>query len=380
MNECSDNAGDGPSGLIDLFSGFDYEYRMRCECGAVVVLSPREYWEQSSGSRWCEGCQEDVNFGPYTTLLRNMTDPLLPNSDVGRHAWYHTSKYRDWPAQDAFLAERERFLAEHPMRDTLDFESIAELGASKALHIGTYEAAVENMLRRMRDQTEVGGTFYLHRVELRLRTSDINDGFLDENVDDVSQIPLSGLEARGLLAIRYLNVRESLGSLSLAIDPAAIASIQTIELPIPTLTPAAEPTHVLAMRAYDRAENEVRAAATIAIRDGFRLLLGAHFDALRLPKSRPPNYRPSPDSLAMLEDAFLPGVGQPVRADFSNAIVRWHPAEGEDIEPFYEHFRAFSTLLTRPDSVVAAVRKQPVRAGKDIKIVRARQSMRDSGA
>ncbi len=39
---------------------------------------------------------------------------------------------------------------------------------AKALHIGTYEAAVHNMLRRIRDQADRGNQFYLYRVHLSL--------------------------------------------------------------------------------------------------------------------------------------------------------------------------------------------------------------------
>ncbi|WP_405494629.1 hypothetical protein [Nocardia sp. NBC_00511] len=168
--------------------------------------------------------------------------------------------------------------------------------------------------------------------------------------------------------------------MSLVIDPAAIASIQTVELPIPTLTPSSDPTHVQIMCGYDRAENEVQAAAAIDIDDAFRQLLGEHYDTLARPTSKPAKYQPSPDSIALLEQAFLAGVGQPVRDDFSHALQRWHPTEDSDAEAFYKHFRALSVLLTQPESVAEAMRVQPVRAGESIKVVRDRQSMRDSRA
>ncbi|MDQ7993287.1 MAG: hypothetical protein AAGC63_09310, partial [Propionicimonas sp.] len=37
---------------------------------------------------------------------------------------------------------------------------------AKALHIGTYEAAIENMVRRKADQSGSGEQFFLYRVEL----------------------------------------------------------------------------------------------------------------------------------------------------------------------------------------------------------------------
>jgi hypothetical protein len=39
---------------------------------------------------------------------------------------------------------------------------------SQALHLGTYEATVESMLRRMCDQDDGGPQFYLYRVAHRL--------------------------------------------------------------------------------------------------------------------------------------------------------------------------------------------------------------------
>ncbi|MGY1937541.1 hypothetical protein [Nocardia gipuzkoensis] len=349
-------------GLVDRFAGFDYGYRMLCGYGALVSLSAQEYWEQSHGSLWCDGCEDEVNLGPYTVQLRDPDDPLLANERVSRYAWYHTSKYRNWPAPQEFLAERAKLLAEHPMRDAVDLETIAELGASKALHVGTYETAIENMLRRMRDQTEVGVTFYLHRVELRLEPGDLNEGYLDENNDDVSQIPVSRLSDQGVLALRYLNVRESMGSLSLALDPAAIASVQTLALPVPALTPAADPSHLQSMREIDQVENEKRAASAAEREAGFRALLGDHFEQqFRARSTGITRYQPSPDGISLLERAFLTGVGQPVRENFSDALSHWHSSGDDGAASFYDQFRALSAVLTRKEEVVAALKAQPLR-------------------
>ncbi|WP_280215125.1 hypothetical protein [Nocardia cyriacigeorgica] len=351
----------GPRGLIDRFCGFEYGYRMSCECGTTVSLSAQDYWEQSLGSRWCGDCKDNVNYGPYTVLLRDPNDALLSNDAVSCYAWYHTSKYRDWPEPNEFLAEREKLLAEHPMREAVDLDAIAELGATKALHVGTYEAAIENMLRRMRDQTEVGVTFYLHRVELGIGPDDLNKGYLDENDDAVSQVAVSRLEDQGLMALRYLNVRESMGSLSLAIRPAAIATVQTLELPVPALAPAADPCHVQMMSEFDRIENEIRSEAAAHTDAAFNRLLGEPFEQLERRTSTVDRYQPSPDSIRLLENAFLAGVGQPVRENFGAALERWHLRGEDGGSSFYAVYRAFSSLLTRPEAIVAALQKQPVR-------------------
>ncbi|MBW0273083.1 hypothetical protein ATM97_23650 [Nocardia sp. MH4] len=355
--------GRGSMGLVDRFTGFDYGYRMLCECEALVTLSAQQYWEQSHGSLWCEGCQDDVNFGPYTVQLRDPDDPLLSDEAVARHAWYHTSKYRDWPAAEEFLEERAKLFAEHPMRGSVDLEEIAELGSSKALHVGTYETAIENMLRRMRDQTEVGVPFYLHRVGLELGPGDLNEGYLDENNDGVSQVAVSKLRDQGLRALRYLNVRESMGSLSLALDPAAIASVQTIALPVHALAPVADPSHLRLMHEFDQVENENRAKSASGLEAGFRALFGDDYEQLRQARTSraAARYRPSPDSTSLLETSFLDGVGQPVCEDFSDALSHWHSAEDADTASFYEQFRALSAVLTREEEVVAVLKAQPLR-------------------
>jgi hypothetical protein len=38
---------------------------------------------------------------------------------------------------------------------------------NQAIHLGTYEAAIDSMLRRMRNQGDQDSVFYLHRVRLR---------------------------------------------------------------------------------------------------------------------------------------------------------------------------------------------------------------------
>ncbi len=52
----------------------------------------------------------------------------------------------------------------------------------EALHVGTYEAAIENVLRRIRDHRDDLTAFYLHRVAIRVGLNSVNDGYRDENV------------------------------------------------------------------------------------------------------------------------------------------------------------------------------------------------------
>jgi hypothetical protein len=130
----------------------------------------------------------------------------------------------------------------------------------KALHVGSYESAIENMLRRMLNQDDRGGVFYLHRVALNLCPGDLNDGIRDENHEPASQLDLDDLKREGLRAIRYLNVWEASGTVSLAIDPGVIESIQTLRLPAAALAPEIPNDLLPALKAVETALADAAAA------------------------------------------------------------------------------------------------------------------------
>ena len=50
-----------------------------------------------------------------------------------------------------------------------------------ALHVGTRETAIENLLRRIHEQADGGSRFLLCRVSLMLDAALINDGYRDED-------------------------------------------------------------------------------------------------------------------------------------------------------------------------------------------------------
>lgn len=94
-------------------------------------------------------------------------DPVLDDAEVTRFAWYHTSTQPDWPTKDfdpaAVLTPETRRM----MGGDRHVAAWSERQRAKAFHVGTYEAGVHNMLRRMRDQADLDGRFYLYRVRLR---------------------------------------------------------------------------------------------------------------------------------------------------------------------------------------------------------------------
>ncbi|MGK8511806.1 hypothetical protein ACRS5S_28540 [Nocardia asiatica] len=93
------------------------------------------------------------------------------------------------------------------------------------------------------------------------------------------------------------------------------------------------------MREFDQVENESRAKSASDREAGFRALLGDHYEQLfRASSTGVTRYLPSPGSISLFVTSFLDGVGQPVREDFSDALIRWHSAGDDDTTSFTTSF------------------------------------------
>jgi hypothetical protein len=155
--------------LVERFEGFACDYQMHCECGRTNRVKADVYWERQSIDALapCEHCGRDIHFGPAVAALRDADDPALSNDKVANLAWYHTSTFHDWPPASYVAVVGAHLLQ---VADALHMLSpqVRERALDKALHVGTYEAAIESMLRHMRDENEGDRDFYLHRVSLNL--------------------------------------------------------------------------------------------------------------------------------------------------------------------------------------------------------------------
>ncbi|MEU2142075.1 hypothetical protein [Nocardia rhamnosiphila] len=84
--------------------------------------------------------------------------------------WYHSSTHAVWPDRDFDPAAQLTDETKRRMESQTGPGAVERWAArqkSKALHVGTYEAAIESMLRRMDNQSDAASQFYLHRVQLR---------------------------------------------------------------------------------------------------------------------------------------------------------------------------------------------------------------------
>jgi hypothetical protein len=163
----------------------------------------------------CARCGGDIHFGRAVMALRDANDPVLDDQQACRVAWYHTSSDPDWPGAPRTRCRRQTVHLLEGVTRPNDLRRARHAYEDQALHLGTYETAIESMLRRMRDRDNDGAQFCLYRVGLRRDELIIEQGWRDEILVEAAQVTQSGLGVAD--AVRYLNVYESPGSISLAV-------------------------------------------------------------------------------------------------------------------------------------------------------------------
>lgn len=174
---------------------FTYDYPMRCpECRDVTTITAQDYHDEINDAHiTCAHCGTDVHFGPAVMAIRDPADPALDDNTIPLVAWYHTTTEPEWP-------QRERpalLLGPHAAYMPPDvIARMLALHADQALHIGTYEAAIESMLRRMRDQDDAISQFFLCRVTLH-RMVTVEPGYRGENHQPAARITRTELRQTG---------------------------------------------------------------------------------------------------------------------------------------------------------------------------------------
>lgn len=359
------------SALVERSDGFNYDYAMNCACGKVSVLSAEDYFAEVDGAHMeCSHCGANIHFGIAVAALRDRNDPALDDEAVTRFAWYHTSTEPEWPSPD--YARRFIEEMEPNQHRPMNRGHYISHHTTKALHLGTYETAIENMLRRMHNENDGASQFYLYRVAIRLLPGRISAGYRDENSDEAAQLTVSELDRDGLDAVRYLNVHEGTGVLSLAVRPEVIDAVQRVAIPCQELSLAAIPELLdRDINALEQAKNEMEAAqAKIeSIPHGRRRMMyfGVYDDPGGLAKNAGDLEHRYIDLWNQLQDRlaekYLPGASQSIRRDFNEAIASWksaNPAVGTD--GFVSRYRTMAALLERTREVIDQVAQQPWRA------------------
>ncbi len=352
-------------------TGFNYTYWFTCpECRDRINTTTLEETVECA-------CGAEIDTADQNPVLRNLNDVALQNDSVANLVWYHTSRYENWPDREAYAAETADMVAEcFSYHDESEQQQIIEQRTSFALHLGTYEAAIENMMRRLSDQDpddRSNLTYWLHRVQIHLAPGDLHPQVGEEIPSYNGEIPLSELDDRGARAVRYVNIHEAHGSVSIAIHPDVIATVASIAIPLEDIAPET-PAAIAATTAATAALTELEPSRpdTTGI-DRLYLRFPPVLDK-RYPDPNDPErlrIQTTADQLddyenrhsaiwaqltATLETEYLHDINEEVRERFHRALK--HP---DDPAEYHREFRLLATLLTHPTGVLAELDAMPVR-------------------
>lgn len=215
---------------------FERMRRMRCgTCGHEWFVNEQWLDRFNQGLEPCPECGTDCRGEDRPDFCARPDDPSHNNTAVLASYWYHSSTHENWPERDfdpagKFTEDTRRRM--ESMAGPGSVERWAARQKDKALHIGTYEAAIENMFRRADDQSGSNEQFFLHRVKLR-PDSVIQAGVHKEPTNFVGDAYLAEVCGQGVNVYRYVNVHEDPSGVSLAVNATAIHAVQSIPIPLP---------------------------------------------------------------------------------------------------------------------------------------------------
>ncbi|SHR98541.1 Uncharacterised protein [Mycobacteroides abscessus subsp. abscessus] len=298
------------------------------QCRDRVVMT---FEDQANGeSRTCRNGHEVSAQTEFPTLT-DVSDVATDTAEVERLAWYHTSTYADWPPTD--LSPK-----------------------ASATHVGTFESAIENMFRRMRDQADADSQFYLHRVRIACPPAEVSP--LGQELSDfMGNVWLRSLYEAGYPVVRYVNVHEHPGSISLAVVPSVITHVQTLAVPLSLDTEESASSREI-FASYTAELDEIEARRPCA--DGLSRLdyLMAKDPVARAARDCDQAMWAAQDRYRRaMEKEHFPAVGFHTRDKLLEAVRSIHG----DAAHVHERFRSLGELVRNPDRTLAAVQAQPVR-------------------
>ncbi|MGW6697526.1 hypothetical protein [Nocardia sp. NPDC055049] len=353
---------------------FQHDFVFACDCGQRVQMSDTEYERLCSNDEPLLECSCGIasDLSPKLPVLRSLEDQDLRDDYVDRHFWYHTSEYQDWPAP----SYRDDMIARYSDCDFagLDPVKIIARKTSLALHVGTYAAAIENMIRRMHHQPAQGGRYWLHQVEIQLQPGELAPDVHDELCDLAGGVALTALSDLGAKAVRYVNTFEAKGSISLAVTQQVISRIRTKPLPVPAavvpVAPVAE--HAIGRAIADLAHVEQLRPDPAGLPEdqifdsGLDIALAEHGGRIVVDEAK--QYT---QQLEMYEDrqleirstlrtdllnAYLPRVTVQLRDELRNLI-----SLGDDLREYHQQVRELFSLVAQPFEVIRQFEAEPWR-------------------
>lgn len=213
---------------------------MRCGACSHEWLVTAEWLDRfNQALEACPDCGTDCQGEDRPDFCASGEDPSQDDSTVRDLYWYHSSTHGNWPDSNldpaAHLTEVTKRRMEAMGSGPGAVERWALRQKAKALHVGTYEAAIENMLRRMNDQDSFADQFFLYRITLSPDCV-VEAAVHKEPTNFVGDAYLAEVCGPGVNVFRYVNVHEDPSGVSLAIDLAALHAVQGVRIPLPVDT------------------------------------------------------------------------------------------------------------------------------------------------
>jgi len=291
----------------------------------------------SSAAVECPTCHAAIDSQqPHDLLASAPDDPAHDPTVLSQVAWYHTTFRDTWPP----------------------------LAHEHALHLGTYESAMLNMMRTIRHQNHGADQFYLYRVRVTSETGRISPTLIAD-----PGAPYSGHVAMDLVRgtngefgiQRYVNACEHIGAISLAVDVSTIVETQHIAIPLPT---APDPNVLEALRAYISAEDQIPADSRMptlrevldAKKSGTSLQLEER--RARAITANAPVQAAHDRYHRIRRQRYLPDLPDAVVDAIELAASQLPAGNAFDDE---RNHRAFSNLVTNASAVIDTVMTAPIR-------------------
>ena len=222
--------------MIERAIDFERLRGMRCVSCSYEWQADAEWLDLfHQGFETCPECGVDCRIEERPDFWVLPHDPSQDDSMVRDLYWYHTSTHSNWPDRTfdpaAGLTEKTKQKYLRLGTDGLALDRWVQRQQGKALHLGTYEASIENMLRRISDQDNADDQFHLYRVRLN-PSAVVEPGVHKEPTNWVGDVHLSDLCSPCTNAFRYVNTHEDPSSVSLAVTVDAIQAVQGIRIPL----------------------------------------------------------------------------------------------------------------------------------------------------
>lgn len=174
---------------VDFFEPIKFHCPV-CDHETYDIEDGTHAWSPGLG-----GCDQEL----VPVLKQRAALYATPNA-ARNCVWYHTTTHPDWPLR-------------YPPSSGM-FEH--------AVHIGSYEASVENMLRSIEGQDRMLGDFYLVRLALAPGVKIQNAVYREEDLggDFMGNVPASTLRlGESSVAKMYVNEYEDKGNISIVTVP-----------------------------------------------------------------------------------------------------------------------------------------------------------------